>query len=281
MSALPDPQSEAEDKRLRSWIIVGAGGTCLVAVLIGLLILPIAERSRLPGLDAFAAICRAIGLQGFGPALAALAPVPPARLASDTAWTAATRSVLARGDAKRGEALATEVCAPCHGKDGIGTDVQFPNLAGQPPMAIFKELADYRGAHRSNEFMAAIIPQLDEKKIADAAAYYGGLEPIARHEIETAVSGAIITLVESGDPARAIPACISCHGSSRDGPLEAPNLAGQSAEYISKQLTAFADQSRHNDLFARMRNIAAALHPDEIKGLAVYYRGAPIPEYRN
>src|SRR3546814_5832827 len=81
--------------------------------------------------DLFAAICRAVGIPGFdGSATAARVPAagPPA---SQVAWTSATRAQIASGNIERGAAIATEVCAACHGENGIGIDPSFPNLAHQ------------------------------------------------------------------------------------------------------------------------------------------------------
>jgi cytochrome c553 len=40
---------------------------------------------------------------------------------------------------------------------------------------------------------------------------------------------------------------------------------------LAAQLNAFASGDRHNNIFNRMRGIAAKLHKDEIEKLAKYY----------
>jgi cytochrome c553 len=70
---------------------------------------------------------------------------------------------------------------------------------------------------------------------------------------------------------RGIPGCASCHGAHAGGPIETPTLAGQRQEYLLSQLTAFAKGDRHNDIYNRMRGIAAKLRKDEIEKLAEYY----------
>ena len=113
------------DSRFAVWI----GATValfVIAVLIGFVWLPSAQRGA-EGLDLWNAICRAVGL----PIGAHAASVPvAAQPASTVAWTAATRRLLAQGNAARGAALAT-TCNNCHGANGISTDAAFPNLAGQ------------------------------------------------------------------------------------------------------------------------------------------------------
>ena len=64
-------------------------------------------------------------------------------------------------------------------------------------------------------------------------------------------------------------------GHSCDGPgaqkLGAPPLRGQQAAYIERQLAAFAQGMRQNDINEQMRTIAAQLTPDEMHAVAVYY----------
>ena len=82
----------------------------------------------------------------------------------------------------------------------------------------------------------------------------------------------IVRLIELGDPSRNIPPCASCHRPGSGGPIEAPILAEQVQEYIVRQLKLYASGERHNDVYGRMRIIAAKLTPGEIDGLAAYYR---------
>lgn len=63
--------------------------------------------------------------------------------------------------------------------------------------------------------------------------------------------------------------CAGCHGADGKAILpEYPNLAGQHASYIAKQLTAYRDGERENQLMSPM---AAALSDQNILDLAAYY----------
>jgi cytochrome c553 len=79
-------------------------------------------------------------------------------------------------------------------------------------------------------------------------------------------------MVELGDPSRNIPPCAACHRAGSGGPIETPILAEQGEEYLVTQLKAYASGERRNDIYGRMRFIAARLTDDEISGLARYYR---------
>src|SRR5205085_2273645 len=70
-----------------------------------------------------------------------------------------------------------------------------------------------------------------------------------------------------------LPPCSACHGARTGGPIETPTLTGQYAQYIEAQLKAFASGTRHNDIYHRMRSVAAKLTSNEIRLLAIYYSG--------
>jgi hypothetical protein len=56
------------------------------------------------------------------------------------------------------------------------------------------------------------------------------------------------------------------------GPVETPILSEQGHKYIVRQLQLYASGERRNDVYARMRAIAARLTPTEVERLATYYR---------
>jgi cytochrome c553 len=267
------------NRRWRVWASVAVLGFVAVSLLLGFVLIPLAQRSE-TGLDTFAAICRAIGVPGIGAAIPRGAP-GPASATSQFAWSPATIKLLATADPREGAAFAADNCSACHGEKGIGPDPQFPSLAGKPAATILKQLLDYRAHARVSDAMTPIIDPVPEAQLPNLAAFYAGLAPDARAPARDAVTMEIRRIAEAGDPARAIAACDGCHGPNRGGgPVETPPLVGQSADYIVLQLQSFAAGERRNDAFGRMRTIARALSAAEIKALAIYYHGAPVPQYR-
>lgn len=277
MSAVP-PQIPANLDRLwRRWSGVSIASFVVVSLILGFVVLPLRDRDR-AGSGPFAAICRALGVPGYAkiPPLPTGPASPPA---SEVAWSAGTRGLLARASPARGAALVKDVCSACHGEDGKATDpTQFPNLTGQTESAIFKQLHDFKSGARHSDTMGPVAQQLSDQQIADAAAYYAAQKPADLIGAASGVDLDVVTLARIGDPRRAIPSCDSCHGQSRSGPEGAPLLLGQTAPYLEKQLTNFAAARRHNDLFERMRVIAPRLAPREMHGLAIYYSGAPASQ---
>ena len=121
--------------------------------------------------------------------------------------------------------------------------------------------------------MTDVAKALRESEIADVAAYYAGQPQRKPNPVTLApATPEIVQLVELGDPRRNIPPCASCHRPGSGGPIEAPILAEQGHEYLVKQLQLYASGERRNDVYARMRIIAARLTPAEIEGLSAYYR---------
>ncbi len=267
----PDPRNAAAlDRRWRLWSAAGVAGVLVAGALLGFVVIPVVQ-GRGAGIDPFTAICRAIGILPGSPAARQPPPVASSVPVSVVAWDGRTLSAVQGASAQRGAEVAGQVCAACHGEHGFSADPQFPHLAGQSAYAIYKQLHDYKTGARVNEIMAGIAQALDDRQMADAAAYYDrqpGLE-LAGLGTERARQ-----LVERGDVSRGIAACSSCHARGTGGPIEAPLLAGQYRSYTADQLRAYNFRERHNDVYARMRTIAGALTDAEITELAAYYAAA-------
>src|SRR5258708_37120356 len=112
--------------------------------------------------------------------------------------------------------------------------------------------------------MEAIARALSDHDAADVAAYFaarlGGLPAIGENRVPE--SGRSLReadparrLVFAGDPQRGISPCSACHGPGGYR-LGAPALQGQRATYIERQLAAFAQGMRQNDIFEPIRVIA-------------------------
>lgn len=264
-------ESGAADRLWRIWPSVAVLATVLSGALLGALIIPIVQ-GRGAGIDAYTAICRALGILPGSPARPQIVSRNPPTPVSQVVWTSQVLQVLADARPERGRAKVQEVCAACHGEQGVSVSPEFPNLAGQSGTAIYKQLNDYHTGSRTNQFMTDLTKALDENTIADVAAYYAGQPMRNPNPYTLGAPQAIVQLVELGDPARNIPPCAACHRHGAGGPIDAPVLSEQRQEYLTSQLKMFASGQRRNDVYGRMRAIAARLTDDEINGLAAYYR---------
>jgi cytochrome c553 len=260
------------DQPWRIWSTIAVMSILLAGILLGVIVIPIVQ-GRAVGLDAYTAICRALGILPGSPAQPQPADNTPPTPVSRVIWTPDILQILARADVGNGRAKVQEVCVACHGETGLSPSPDFPHLAGQSGAAIYKQLYDYRTGSRTHPLMTDIAKALDESIIADVAAYYAGQPQRNPNPVTLAESPpAIVKLVELGDPRRNIPPCASCHRAGAGGPIETPVLAEQREEYIVQQLKLYASGERRNDVYARMRMIASRLTEAEMKGLAGYYR---------
>jgi len=82
-------------------------------------------------------------------------------------------------DLSNGKALSSQ-CSVCHGKDGIATDPESPNLAGQSALYIEKSILDYQKGIREDRRMSIIADGLSMDDIKDLAAWYSAFELTAK-----------------------------------------------------------------------------------------------------
>jgi cytochrome c553 len=184
-------------------------------------------------------------------------------------------------------------CSACHGPTGVSASPMFPNLAGQNDAYIIQQLKDFKSGARANAMMAPMAANLSETDMADIAAYFASLpnsiEQAAAAASTDAGSDAAPTSVPvagnveivASTPAAALYAgdvaagktkaatCAACHGSDGNSLVPMyPSLAGQSANYIAKQLAEFKSGERENMVMAGM---AAALSQEDMNDLAAFF----------
>ena len=267
----------------RRWPRIGWWSTAVmvgVSFVLGFVVLGRYQQGG-PALDPWSAICRAIGITAdTGPAGE---PQPPLQTPTRIAWTQATFAQVASGNKQDGAFVALN-CGACHGEGGVSTSDFTPTLAGMDSQVIYKQLDDFRSGKRLWGVMSAIATALTAQSSADVAAYFaslpGGLKPITGEGLPTGgrslrQQDPTIRLVFAGDPGRGIPPCAACHGPGGQK-VGAPALQGQQSAYIERQLAAFAQGMRQNDINEQMRTIATQLTPIEMHALAVYYGAAQM-----
>jgi cbb3-type cytochrome c oxidase subunit III len=186
----------------------------------------------------------------------------------------------AKPDVNRGQAIATQVCASCHGADGNSTGGAYPKLAGQHPEYLVKQLMDFKtqpGAKqpaRNNAIMAAMAAPLSNQDMVNVAAYFAAQTPKPgyAHNKNTVPLGEKI--YRGGIAERAVPACASCHGPTGQGiPVQYPRLSGQWADYTVTQLNAFTQGPGARNNSDPMHTIASRLSDSDIKAVADYIAG--------
>jgi cytochrome c553 len=69
-----------------------------------------------------------------------------------------------------------QMCAPCHGMDGLSKAMDAPHIAGQLESYLVRTLKGYKTGERKNEQMSIIAENLTDEDIADLAAYYTAIK---------------------------------------------------------------------------------------------------------
>lgn len=180
----------------------------------------------------------------------------------------------AAGDAEAGQGKVA-VCGACHGADGNSPAPNFPKLAGQGERYLLKQLHDIKSGDRPVVEMTGMLDNLSDQDMADIAAYFASQK--------MSVGAADPKLVERGEALfrggkleEGMPACTGCHSPNGAG-LDAagfPQLGGQHAQYVAKQLTDFREGNRTNDGDAMiMRAIAAKLSNKDIEAVSSFIQG--------
>jgi cytochrome c553 len=167
-------------------------------------------------------------------------------------------------------------CARCHGADGSGsaTGGEAPNLTLQDPAYLQAALQAYTQGKRKSGFMQNIAAQLSSAQIAALAHYYAGLP--ARSTPSSPADPALIKQGEAialeGIRESATPACSNCHESHGETISGAPHIAGQSAIYLRRQLSAMGRGDRGSSHWWNpMPAVAHGLSNQDIAAVAAYY----------
>ena len=178
------------------------------------------------------------------------------------------------GDTAKGEQIAKQICAVCHGMDGNSPLSANPNLAGQHPEYLYKQLMEFKSGARANAIMAGMVANLSEQDLRNLSAFYAGQPAKAGSAKNMELATAGQKLYRAGVPDKGVAACSACHSPDGAGvPPQYPRVSGQHAEYTATQLRAFRSGYRNNDANSMMRMVAARLSEDEIKALAEYISG--------
>jgi cytochrome c553 len=178
-----------------------------------------------------------------------------------------------------GGTLAMQVCSNCHGRTGNSVSPNFPNLAGQQEAYLAAQLHEFKGHSREDpagfEYMWGLSHNLTDKQIQELAVHFAA-QKLERMEVEgkperIAAGKAIFT---GGVPDKGVPACGSCHGPEGMGNAEAPRIAGQHVDYLTKQLKVF-QRTDERPQAAVMKVVAHALTRQNIENVSAYLQAMP------
>ena len=171
--------------------------------------------------------------------------------------TPAQRTAPPFGDPEAGKPT-TAICGGCHGAGGVSHDASTPSLAGQDPQYLVKAIKAYRTT-RQNWGMQRYVAALNDKDIANIAAYYAIQKPLAADKVPSSTQ----ELAEK---------CNRCHDAA-NAAIAAPKMRGQDKDYLVMALRAYRDGKRESSTMHSMSSIYSnAL----IDGIATWYAGQPV-----
>jgi len=165
-------------------------------------------------------------------------------------------------------------CDRCHDTGNAPpTSPYVPRLGGQDAAYSKRALHEYHSDLRQSGFMEPIAVELDDEHINSLADYYASLKGSVGKTAESVSSKGTDPgrqLAEHGDLLRKIPACLSCHGSSKRP--DYPRLTGQSEQYIRQQLQVFQRGIRAKTPHgAIMTTIAKRLNEQQVEAVAAFF----------
>jgi cytochrome c553 len=173
-------------------------------------------------------------------------------------------SIAQAADLAAGKAKATEICAGCHGENGISQMENIPSLAGQLDQYIQWQLVYFRAGSRKNEQMQPVVEQLNNDDIRNLGAYFASLTPASGAKDDNP------DLSAKGKQAAVGRRCASCHTDSFAGTKAVARVAGQREEYLVKALHDYKSSARSGGGQAAMADVAYPLSDEEITALAHY-----------
>jgi len=149
-----------------------------------------------------------------------------------------------------------QVCAACHGANGVPTKQDFPVpvIWGQNLGYLFFQLRDFKSGARKNDVMTPMAQALDQADLMPLATYFSKKPwPKLEQPQPTAAER------KAAERVNASVVCTSCHQEGFLGSGTQPRLAGQERAYLQKTITDFQTGARGNNpgMTALMKSIAA------------------------
>jgi cytochrome c553 len=163
------------------------------------------------------------------------------------------------------------VCSSCHGIDGKSLSSNFPRLAGQRREYLVTQLKAFRDRSRADPhahtYMWGMAARLTDADIDALADYYSKQSPAPGSPGNPQQIAAGQKIFMEGASAQNVPACVQCHGEKAEGNDQIPRLAGQHQSYLERQLDAFAENTRANEI---MHENTVNMTPQQIDEVAAY-----------
>jgi len=159
-----------------------------------------------------------------------------------------------------------QLCAACHGENGIPQDKATPVIWGQYQGYLYLDLRDYKSGARKNDIMSPLAQTLERDDMMALALYFS-----QKRWPDLQQPSAPPDVAARAIRANASVGCTGCHQGQYQGEGTQPRLAGQSQEYLRQTIIDFRTRARGNN--PGMTDLMLATSEDDIAALAQYMAG--------
>ena len=165
-----------------------------------------------------------------------------------------------------------QICATCHGADGVPINNTTPVIWGQDEGYLYLQLRDFQKGTRKSPLMEPIVAGLEKQDMYDLAAYFTNKkwpnlgQPSAPADVAAKAESAAKSI-----------GCRGCHLDHFQGDGTTARLAGQWQEYLLSQMLAFRDGSRGNN--PGMSDLMKATPKEDLEPLSKYLAGLQVDQY--
>jgi cytochrome c553 len=159
-----------------------------------------------------------------------------------------------------------QLCAGCHGENGVPQEKTTPMIWGQYQGYLYLELRDYKSGARKNDIMTPLAQTLERDDMMALALYFS-----QKRWPDLQQPPAPTDVAAHATRTNASVGCTGCHQGSYQGEGTQPRLAGQSKEYMQQTMLDFRTRKRGNN--PGMTDLMLAISDDDITALAQYMAG--------
>jgi cytochrome c553 len=159
-----------------------------------------------------------------------------------------------------------QLCAACHGENGVPVDPTAPVIWGQNLGYLYIQLRDFKRGTRSQEVMSQIAAGLERDDMMALAEYFSK-KPWPKLEQPSAPKDVAAEAIKTNGSV----GCTGCHLDQFQGDGTIPRLAGQKQTYLAKTMQDFRSQARANN--PGMSDLMKATAPEGLAALAQYLAG--------
>ena len=162
-----------------------------------------------------------------------------------------------------------QLCAACHGENGVPLEKTTPIIWGQTLGYQYLQLRDYKNGDRKNDQMTPVVEMLEKSDLLALAEYFSK-KPWPRNEAASAPRD----VAERAARANTAVGCTGCHQGQYQGEGTQPRLAGQNEAYMAKTMLEIRSGERANN--PGMTTLMKATSPEDIKAMAQFLAGLEV-----